>query len=384
MKKISVYTLAFIVIALSLAYACTPGAAPESGLKENPGLAAPVPQKVSTETEWEKTIANAKKEGVIVLYGATGISQARDPFVKVIKEKFGITLDVTVAQGPQLTTKLINERKAGLYLPDVYMGGTQSMAISLIPQKMLEPIEPYLILPEVKDPSAWFLGKLPIWDKERQVLASLANITSFIAINVNMVKPEELTSFRDLLKPKFKGMIIMTDPTQPGSNWFQSANLLMGTDFIREYLNQDIVLTREIRIVTDSLTRGKYAVGIGINAGGIKAAARDGAPINLLPVFKEGTVVVVGAGNVAVMNNRPHPNAAKVFVNWVLSKEGQTILSKATAQASRRLDVPTEHLDPWMVPDAKMKYLWETDEDYMKAQEKNFELAKELFSPLLK
>ncbi len=384
MKGIFIYIFAIIVIFLSFAYACTPRAAPETGLKENTGLATPVTQKISLETEWEKTIANAKKEGVIVLYGATGISQARDPFVKVIKEKFGITLDVTVAQGPQLTTKLENERRAGLYLPDIYMGGTQSMAISLIPQKMLEPLEPYLILPEVKDPSMWFLGTLPIWDNERQVLASLANITSFIAYNKNMVKSEELTSFRDLLKPKFKGMIIMTDPTQPGSNWFQSANLLMGTDFIREFLNQDIVLTREIRVITDSLARGKYGVGVGINAGGIKAAEQDGAPISILPVFKEGTVVVVGAGNLAVMNNRPHPNAAKVFVNWVLSKEGQTILSKAAAQASRRLDVPTDHLDPWMVPNPKMKYLWETDEDYMKAQPRQFELARELFSPLLK
>ncbi len=384
MKEIFVYTFAITVIAFSLAYACTPKSAPGPGLNERPGTATPVPQKIAVESEWEKVVANAKKEGVVVVYSAYGNAQAREPFVQAIKEKFGISLDITIAQGPQLTAKLENERRAGLYLADVYMGGTQSVAMTLIPLKMFEPIEPYLMLPEVKDPAAWFKGELPIWDSQRQVFASLAQITSFIAINNTLVKQEELTSFRDLLKPKLKGLIVMSDPTQPGSNWFQSANLLMGTDYFKEFLNQDIVLTRDLRLITDWLSRGKYAVGIGVDSGGIKAAKRDGAPIGMLPIFKEGTVVVVGGGNVLVMNNHPHPNATKVFINWVLSNEGQTIFSRAVGMASRRLDVPTDHLDPWQVPDIKRTYLWETDEDYMKAQPRQFELAKELFSPLLR
>lgn len=383
MKKLCVF-LAILVLSLSLVYACAPKAPPEAGLKEIAGSAAPAAQKAPWEVEWDEVAAKARKEGLVVLYGATGISQARDPLIKAVKENFGISLDITVGAGAELTAKLTNERRAGLFMPDVYMGGTQSVAISLIPQKMFEPIEPYLILPSVKDPSNWFLGKLPIWDSQRQVFASLAQITSFIAINNTLVKPEELPSFRDLLKPKLKGQIVMLDPTIPGSNWFQSANLLMGTDFLREFLKQDITLTRDIRLITDWLAKGKYAVGIGVNTGGIKAAIKDGAPINMLPVFKEGTVIVVGAGNVLVMNNLPHPNATRVFINWVLSKEGQTILSKAAGMASRRLDVPTDHLDPWQIPDANRKYLWETDEDYMKSQPRNFELAREIFSPLLK
>ncbi len=375
----------FLLLIAAIDESCTPSAGPsETNVVNTEPAISLSSKKAPPETEWDRVVINAKKEGIVVLYGATGISQSRAAFVKAMKEKFGITLDVTVASGSELTAKLVNERKAGLYLPDVYMGGTQSMALALIPMKMLEPIEPNLILPEVKDPSLWFLGKLPIWDTDRQVLASLANISSFSAYNTNLVKAEELRSFRDLLKPKFKGQIIMSDPTQPGSNWFQSAYLIMGTDFLKEFLNQDIVLTRDIRLITESLAKGKFSIGIAANEGGIKAAARDGAPVSIIPTFKEGTVVVVGAGNVAVMNNHPHPNAAKLFVNWVLSKEGQTVLSKANAQASRRVDVPTDHLDPWMVPDAEMKYLWETDESYMKASERNFELAKELFGPLLK
>lgn len=383
MPKIFLCLTILTAIAVLFIFSCAPGTAPETGLKESPVLAPAAPEKVTAEQEWEKVLAKAKKEGQVTLYGAFGLAQAREPFIKAVKEKFGISLDATIAQPAELVARVTNERRAGLYLPDIFMGGTQSLAISLIPQKVFEPVEPHLILPEVKDPSKWFLGRLPVWGDERQVFASLANITSFIAINNTLIKPEELVSFRDLLKPRLKGMIIMADPTRPGFNWFPSANLLVGTDFLRDLVSQDIVVTRDLRLIQDSLMKGKYLVGIGVDSAGIRAAIRDGAPLSMLPVFKEGTVIVVGAGNVVVFNNTPHPNAVKVFVNWVLSKEGQTLFSKISGMASRRLDVPTDHLEPWMVPDPNRKYLWETDEDYMKAQGRNFELAREIFGPLL-
>ncbi len=177
----------------------------------------------------------------------------------------------------------------------------------------------------------------------------------------------------------------MSDPTTPGggSNWFHSANYFMGVDYLRELINQDVALTRDLPLMTTWIIQSKYLVGIGGNSGATRAANKDGAPVSMLQIFKEGIVVGAAAGNVLVMNNRPHANATKVFINWVLSKEGQTILSKATGIASRRLDVTTDHLDPWMVPDARIKYVWETEE-YIKEEGKVMELAKELFSPLLK
>ena len=55
------------------------------------------------------------------------------------------------------------------------------------------------------------------------------------------------------------------------------------------------------------------------------------------------------AGAVALFNRAPHPNAAKVYLNWLLSKEGQTIFARATGYISARLDVPTDHA-PQRVP----------------------------------
>ena len=52
----------------------------------------------------------------------------------------------------------------------------------------------------------------------------------------------------------------------------------------------------------------------------------------------------------ALFNRAPNPNAAKIYVNWLLSKEGQTPFIQATGYVSARLDAPTDHALPWRVP----------------------------------
>ncbi len=342
--------------------------------------------KDAAQMEWEKTVTAAKKEGIVVLYGATGVAQARDPFIKAIKERFGISLEVTIAGGAQLTTKLLNERRAGIYTADVYMGGAATILNDLIPRNILEPIEPYLILPEVKEPSAWFGGNLPYWEKQKVSLATLASIPSGeTAINISLLKPEEFTSYRDLLKPNLKGLIAMSDPTSAGAGnaWFNLAARLVGEDYLKELVKQDLVITRDFQLMSEWIARGKYAVAIGVNPGGIRSLIKDGAPLYLLPPFKEGVNIGPAGGIVAPVNQNPHHNATKVFINWVLSKEGQTVFSKAAGIASRRIDVPTDHLEPWRVPDPKIKYLIQ-DEDYTRAEIEMLEVAKKIFAPVLR
>src|SRR3990167_5627820 len=101
MSRILICAASLIFLSLSLLLSCTSKPSSELSLKEKSDPAALAPPKMSGEDVWANVVTNAKKEGLIVLYGATGISQAREPFVKAIKERFGITLDVTVAGGPQ-------------------------------------------------------------------------------------------------------------------------------------------------------------------------------------------------------------------------------------------------------------------------------------------
>lgn len=387
--KFKNFTILLVPVILVFLISCSTRSASPSSVPDNQSsrsLAGETQQKLPAPTEWEKVVANAKKEGRVVLLGAYGIAEAREPFVRTLNERFGISLEMTIGQGPLLTTKLVSERSAGLYTADVYMGGSESM-LELISRNIFVPIEPYLILSEVKDPSAWFMGYLPYWEKQRTSLATVAVIPGGgSAINTNLLKLEEVASYRDLLKPKLKGMIVMFDPTIAGggSSWFTLALKSMGEDYLRELVKHDIVISRDFRLMNEWVVRGKSAIGLGATPGGVAALSKDGAPIAMLPPFKEGADIGPAGGNVAVIDRNPHPNAARVLVNWLLSKEGQTILSRATGIASRRLDVSTDHLAaPWMVPDPKKNYLVQ-DEEYSRAKMKMQDVAKEIFAPILK
>lgn len=61
-----------------------------------------------------------------------------------------------------------------------------------------------------------------------------------------------------------------------------------------------------------------------------------------MPYLKEGFYAGTGSGNLALLKNPGHPNATKVFVNWFLSKEGQSAFLRALGQPTRRLDVDTQ------------------------------------------
>ena len=224
-----------------------------------------------------------------------------------------------------------------------------------------------------------------MWEKRRLSLATLALIPAGpTAFNTNLLKPEELTSYKDLLKPQLKGKIVVFDPTIAGQSWVPLANRLMGEDYLRELVKQDVLITRDIRLMDEWIVRGKYPLGLGVDPGGVRTMIKDGAPISILPPFKEGVDLGPAGGNVAVIDKNAHPNATRVFVNWILGKEGQTILTRELGIASRRIDVPTGHLaSPWMVPDPKIKYIVH-DEDYSRYKLQMMEVAKTIFAPVLK
>ena len=75
--------------------------------------------------------------------------------------------------------------------------------------------------------------------------------------------------------------------------------------------------------------------------------------LKAFPTPKEGTYVSSGSGNVVVLKGAPHPNAAKLFLNWMLSREGQEIYGRSTGQATRRLDVDTKWTRDFGIVSAK-------------------------------
>jgi ABC-type Fe3+ transport system substrate-binding protein len=126
--------------------------------------------------------------------------------------------------------------------------------------------------------------------------------------------------------------------------------IVYGEDALKELLqNQDLVVSNDLRQQAEWVIRGRYPIAIGLVPDAFLVFREQGLKINIQPVGDSGWATSTGTGGIQFINRAPHPNAAKVYINWLLTKDVQTRLSAATQQNSRRLDVPPA--DPGAVPD---------------------------------
>lgn len=111
--------------------------------------------------------------------------------------------------------------------------------------------------------------------------------------------------------------------------------------------------------------------------------ARAGATIkSLAPI--EGMYLTTSSGNVALINRAPHPDAAVVFINWLLSREGQRYVSEAQLIHSARLDVPTDYLDAGRIRNPQVKYLDSQGEDFHLRGPQFAAMAREIFGQYIR
>ncbi len=306
--------------------------------------------------EWGRALEQAKQEGKIVLAipPATELRTALEP---LLKQKFGIEAELISASGPKNASRIAAEQKAGVKYFDAIICGTGT-SIGLAYDGMLEPIESFWILPEVKDPKQWWGGH--IWEdnlKSNKFLYSfLADVsTHSIWYNTTLAKPQELRSFDDYLNPKWKGRIGFSDPRVPSSG--QSIWSFMweqrGPEFLKKFADQDLFLTRDLRQLADALAKGKVALAFGLGRSQTEPFVKAGLPIKPAPVTKEGLPASNAFGVLGVIKDPPHPNATKVFVNWFLGREGQDWYSRIMQNGTRRLDVDTKWLKTLGISAAK-------------------------------
>ncbi len=381
MRKIVVS--GFLVLLISLVFACAPAAVPTPS-PTAPAIKATTVAKQAWELEWEKTLDAAKKEQQVVMYTTAG-PEIRTGFTKAMKEKYGLDMEFVTGKGVELAQKVLSEQRAGLYLGDTYMSGATSTMTMLIPANVMDIITTELILPEVADTTKWYGNKLPYIDKEGHLIGFRGSLFWPFTINTTLVKPDEIASYNDILKPKFKGKIAMADPTIEGAaNSFVTlaSQYLMGRDFIRELVKQEPFISRDERLVTEWVARGKYSVLIGTKPDPITEFQAAGAPLlSIIP--KEGSMIEPGSGTISVMNKRPHPNATRIFINWLLSKDGQTVYAEAAGIESAREDVSKAHLGAGLIREPGKKYIF-GDDEFRKIAEKTVQESKEDFKPLLK
>lgn len=348
---------------------------------------APVPvpgaPRAAWEEEWEKVMREAKREGKVVVYDSLGVETVT-PLRKAFKEKYGIDAEFMSGVGVQMAQKLLAERKAGLNLADIFQGSSSIMMNLLKPIDALDPLEPALILPEVKDPRMWLGGKMEFVDQARTMFPYFAYVSTPMAVNTNLVKQEDIKSYRDLLTPRWKGKISMGDPTVPSaaSYWFAVNAKMLGLDFMRELAKQEPVVARDWRLQMEWLAQGKYPVTIAPNPDTYAIFKREGAPVNVF-ITSEGSYQAAGTGQVSLLKGIPHPNAARVYLNWLLGREAQTLHSRISLIPSARVDVPVDHLDPLRIIKPGVKYFNTDTEDFIRELPGMLRQAREIFGPLM-
>ncbi|MGE5220015.1 MAG: ABC transporter substrate-binding protein [Chloroflexota bacterium] len=316
--------------------------------------------QTSQTREWGNTVAAAKKEANLSIYGPHNPAYLR--VWEVFRNSFPeINFNFLPGRGSDLAKRILEERRAGKFIVDLVMGGASTYAS--YPAGVADPIRPLLILPEVKDKSAWWGGQLSFSDPQNQYVINISGQVGInrIAYNTKLVDPNEFRSWRDLLNPKWKGKLVAFDPRATGGGapiflfFYHSADL--GPEFLRRlFRDMKVALTRDLRQGTDWLADGKYQLYIGSSQPILKAK-EQGLPVAFIPhSLKEGEIMGGGACCMAYLNHAPHPNAAKVFINWVLSREGQIAWQKYTETNSLRMDIPKDDLPREWVPQEGVHY----------------------------
>jgi iron(III) transport system substrate-binding protein len=301
--------------------------------------------------EWQRSIEGAKKETQLSLYGGQEVTHPE--IVTAFNKEFPfIQVQTTGGRGGDLVARIIAERRAEKYLADVIATGPNGPRMLYL-AKALDPIAPALILSEVTDVSKWYVGKHWYADPENQyifIYEGTLNSTG-LSYNTKLTNTAEITSYQDLLKSKWKGKLLTLDPrgaVPPTQVLTLYHTPSLGPDFVRRfYTETEITFFRDRRQGTNWLATGKFPLCFLCRD--IEKVREQGLPVDIIPPHGLQEGETVGGGNssaLALINRAPHPNAAKVFINWYLSRQGQivwqNIMNKKEVEASdsMRIDIP--------------------------------------------
>ena len=270
--------------------------------------------------DWDQVLEAARKEGKVVA-SIPSSSALRRGMETAFENRFpGIDLEPVPGRGSKNVKRITDEHKAGVRYFDLHVGGSQSMLLGLVLTKKspAAPVPPNLILPEVRDPKNWWGGHIYADKAQRFAYTFQAYLSKNFWCNTKLVNP--IWSFDDLLKPKWKGLIAFHDPRRPGA-WSSTWSYMWrvkGEKYLQRLVKQDLLIIWRSRQIAEFLAKGEIHLSIGVTYNSFLPFLKADLPVKPLPMMKEGTYVTGGHGNMAFLKNPPHPNAAKVFVNWLL------------------------------------------------------------------
>ena len=266
-------------------------------------------------------IAAARKEGEVNWYSTQIISQLVRPITVAFEKKYpGIKVRATRQNATEVAVKILNEGRAGRVQADMFDGTTTVVALKKeghVLQWLPDAAKEYPA--DVKDPAGYWIAN------------NLFIITP--AFNTGLVpRGTEPKTYADLLNPKWRGKLAWNGfPTSSGMGGFIGTVLAdmgreAGIAYLRELAKQNIANLRgSAREVLDQVIAGEYSVALQIFNHHAVISAKKGAPVDWIKMEPAtGTLSVA-----SVVKNAPHPNAAKLLVDFIISKEGQQVFRDA-------------------------------------------------------
>ena len=347
-------------------------------------LAGPSPvdgASANFEQEWSKLTGAAKQEGTVAIASGGAPSRQYRPVVDAFSKKFGVKVEVSTGSATDTVNRVLAERKAGRYSMDVALISSRESNQRLLPSESLIPLAPLLIYPDVVDTSNWYQGKHAYADKASRYvfIYHVSKEDQYETwYNTEKIKDSEIATLKkqtDFFDPRWKGKLLgqgMGDPSgirQMIDSYFEPDR---GHEWVRTYLlNAGLTFSDDRRILETWLVGGRFPLQpVVTGSEDLIALAKKGLPIKQLFLPKQIGVLRAGGSGccIAAFANAPHPNAAKLFVNWFLSKEGQALTHTMIPNIDRsslRNDIPIGEVVPdqrrkpgveYAFPDADPKY----------------------------
>jgi iron(III) transport system substrate-binding protein len=261
----------------------------------------------------ERVLQDAKREGRLVLYTGMETDEANLFLAEFAKKYPFIKTDLFRSSGEKVQTRFLVEHRANTHSADVF----QTSIVQVYQLKNLKLLARYAseeatVYPEgFKDPQG-------TW-------TAFYQIPYVIGFNTRLVASKDVpTSYEDLLQPRWKGWIAMeTAEYQWFYHWMQILGRDRGTEFMKKFAGQNLQMRAGHTLLAQLVAAGEAALATVVYSNRVERMKASGAPIDWVR-FKGPTITAINA--VSIPARAPHPNAARLFIDFVLSKEGQSLL----------------------------------------------------------